>query len=567
MAIGAGGLDRWARAQLSNLYGLFVLSMMMFDGRDAAKILALAATSVPSLGPCAADTTYLMVGGRLVRTPSGQPADRELDRIVSELEDHDTGVTLSDGKWRWAILLRGLSGVTGCLVVVAEREPTVDELFLLNVLGQQTSAALASAALHRKEYEQRVELRRSNDERALVNAQLTETVSRLRQQQEVHDVLTRVTASGAGEPGIAHALSDLTGLPVAIEDRFGNLRTWAGAGRPDPYPKMPARRREDLLRRAARATRPLRDRDRLISLVRPHHEVLGVVALVDPGKTASEHEIFTLEYGTTVLALELAHQRSLAEVELRLHRELVDDLVIGTDNDSAYARADALGHDLRGPHHVVVAQWHGVQADDAVSDAITRAMAELEWRALCSRRSGVVVMLVHGIPDGEALFRAMTRELGADTGVIAIGGSCSAPDELPRSFTEAMRTLRIRQMSRTPRGATSFAQLGLYRILDTGNSRADVEAFVREWLGGLIDYDDSRTADMVHTLSEFLESGGNYDRTATALFIHRSTLRYRLGRIRKITGFDLTDVETRLNVHVATRAWQVLQGQPWEGRG
>jgi DNA-binding PucR family transcriptional regulator len=201
-----------------------------------------------------------------------------------------------------------------------------------------------------------------------------------------------------------------------------------------------------------------------------------------------------------------------------------------------------------------------------VSDATTRAMAELEWKALCSRRSGVVVMLVNGSPDGDALFHAMTRELGADTGVIAIGGSCSAPDELPRSFTEAMRTLRIRQMSRTPRGATSFDQLGLYRILDTGNSRADVEAFVREWLGGLIDYDDSRAADMVHTLSEFLECGGNYDRTATALFIHRSTLRYRLGRIRKITGFDLADVETRLNVHVATRAWQVLQGQPWEGR-
>ncbi|MET9630467.1 helix-turn-helix domain-containing protein [Lentzea sp. NPDC006480] len=562
----AGGLDSWARAQLSNLYGLFVLSMMMFDSRDSAKILALAATSVSSLGPCASDMTYLMVDGELVRTPSDQPAGPELDRIVSELDDHDSAVTLADGKWRWAFLLRGLSGVTGCLIVVALQEPTVDEFFLLKTLCQQTSAALANAALHRREYEQRVELRRSNDERATVNAQLTKTVSRLRQQQQVHDVLTQVTALGAGEPGLAHALCDLTGLPVAIEDRFGNLRAWAGAGRPDPYPKMSARRQEDLLRRAARLTRPLRERDRLISLVKPHHEVLGVVALIDPDKTARDHEIFTLEYGTTVLALELAHQRNLAEVELRLHRDLVDDLVLGTDNESAYARADALGHDLRAPHHVVVVQWHGVQADQAVSDLTARAMAELEWKALCSRRSGVVVMLVQGEPDGAALFDVMARELGADTGVIAIGGRSVTPDELPRSFTEAMRTLRIRQTSHAPNGVASFDQLGLYRILGTGNSRADVEAFVREWLGGLIDYDDSRAADMVHTLSQFLECGGNYDRTATALFIHRSTLRYRLGRIRKITGFDLGDVETRLNVHVATRAWQVLQGQPWEER-
>jgi sugar diacid utilization regulator len=459
-----------------------------------------------------------------------------------------------------------LSGVEGCLVVAAESEPTVDELFLLKLLGQQTSTALTNAALHRRGDEHADELRRSNDERAVVNARLTTTVEKLRQQRRVHDVLTRVSTRGAGEEGIAHALSDLTARSIAIEDKFGNLRAWAGPGRPDPYPKSPARSREDLLRRAARQTYPLRERDRLISLVKPHHEVLGVVALIDPAKTARDHEIFTLEYGTTVLAMELVHQRSLAEVELRLHRELVDDLVTGTDNDSAYARADALGHDLRAPHHVLVAQWDGVRADEALSHALSHAVVELDWKVLCSRRSGIVVMLVHGHPDGEALFRSAAHHLGADTGVVAIGGRCSTPDELPRSFNEAIRALHIRQTSRTPRGVAQFDQLGLYRILDAGGSRADVTSFVQEWLGGLIVYDDKRNADLVRTLSQFLECGGNYDRTAAALLIHRSTLRYRLGRIRKITGFNLGDVETRLNVHVATRAWQVLQGEPLEDR-
>ncbi|MGA7132279.1 MAG: helix-turn-helix domain-containing protein [Mycobacterium sp.] len=34
--------------------------------------------------------------------------------------------------------------------------------------------------------------------------------------------------------------------------------------------------------------------------------------------------------------------------------------------------------------------------------------------------------------------------------------------------------------------------------------------------------------------------------------IHRSTLRYRLARIRDITGRDLQNVDTRLNLHLAT---------------
>ncbi|MEU3648103.1 helix-turn-helix domain-containing protein [Lentzea sp. NPDC034063] len=566
MAAGAGEVDGWARAQLSTLYGLFVLSMKMFSGRDAEKILALASTSVPSLGPCTVAASYLMTNGVLERQPLEQPADQEPDLFVSELDDRGTGVVLADGTWRWAFPLRGVNGLVGCLVVVARSEPTVDELFLLKVLGQQTTAALANATLHRKEDEYADEMRRSNDERSEVNARLTATVKKLRQQQRVHDVLTRVSACGSGEQGIADALSELTALPVAIEDQFGNLRAWAGSGRPDPYPKLPARHREDLLRRAARLTSPLRERDRMISLVKPHHEVLGVVALIDPARTSRQYEIFTLEYGTVVLASELAHQRSLAEVELRLHRELVDDLVTGTDNDSAYARAGALGHDLRGTHHVVMVQWRGSQTDGALSHALSRAITTLEWKALCSRRSGVGVVIVRGDPDCEALFRSMGQELGDGTGVVAIGGACAAPDGLPQSFKEASRALRIRQSSRNPSGVASFEQLGLYRILDTGESRAEITSFVWEWLGGLIDYDTKRDADMVRTLSQFLECGGNYDRTATELMIHRSTLRYRLGRMKEITGFDLGDVETRLNVHVATRAWQVLQGRPLEGR-
>jgi len=566
MAVEAGDLTGWARAQLSNLYVLVVLSMMMFDGRDPARILALAATSVSSLGPCAVEATYLTAEGRLVRQPGDRPADPELDRFVTQLDDRGAGVVLPDGAWRWAFLFRGSSGLVGCLVVVAESEPTVDELFLLKVLGQQTGVALVNASLRHVDGEDADELRRSNNEQAEVNARLTTTVNRLRQQRRVHDVLTRATARGAGQQGIAEALSELTALPVAIEDQFGNLRAWAGPGRPDPYPKSSARRREDLLRRAARKTYPLREHDRLVSLVKPHHEVLGVVALIDPAKTAGDHEVFTLQYGTTVLALELAHQRSLAEVELRLHRELVDDLVVGTDNDSAYARAGALGHDLRGPHHVVVVHWGAVDADGALSRAVSHAIVELEWKALCSWSGGVVVMLVRGRPDGEALFRAVVRELGADTGVVAVGGRCETPDALPRSFNEARRTLRVRQLSRTPRGAASFDQLGLYRILDTGENRADVTSFVSEWLGGLIDYDNTRDADLVRTLSRFLDCGGHYDQAATVLLIHRSTLRYRLGRIKEITGYELGDVETRLNLHVATRAWQVLQGEPLEGR-
>ncbi|MFD1048731.1 PucR family transcriptional regulator, partial [Kibdelosporangium lantanae] len=136
---------------------------------------------------------------------------------------------------------------------------------------------------------------------------------------------------------------------------------------------------------------------------------------------------------------------------------------------------------------------------------------------------------------------------------------CDRPGELPRSYAEATRALDIRLRSRTPHGVLSFDELGVLRILHNDNEN-EIRAFVTEWLGDLLEYDTRKRTDLVQTLSHYLDCGGNYDETAAALLIHRSTLRYRLQRIRDITGLDLTDVDNRLNLHVATRAWLVLDG-------
>lgn len=314
-----------------------------------------------------------------------------------------------------------------------------------------------------------------------LNDQLSTSVEQLKQQTLVHDVLSTISASGAGESGIAHALHQLTALPVAIEDGFGNLRAWAGPGRPDPYPKVGVRRRDELIRHLSTLPEAVRVKDRLISLVRPRHDVLGVLALIDPARTAGAYEVFALEYGSTVLALELSHQRSLAEAELRLRRDLVDDLIAGTEDGSVYARAEAIGHDLRRPHHLVVLRWSGDFAEDVVVEATGRAVTTLGLASLVSRHSGAVVLLVAGQLDGAALYASLSEKLGAE-GAIGIGSRCDTPGRLPKSYAEAVRALEIRRSSQTSSGFTRFEQLGIYRILDTGQNHGEVVEFVREWL-------------------------------------------------------------------------------------
>jgi DNA-binding PucR family transcriptional regulator len=159
---------------------------------------------------------------------------------------------------------------------------------------------------------------------------------------------------------------------------------------------------------------------------------------------------------------------------------------------------------------------------------------------------------------GAALYGAVSDELGAAAGAVGIGGRCEVSTDLPHSYDEAVRALTVRRRSQDPYGSTSFEELGLCRMMGTGDGEREADRFVREWLGPLLDYDARHHADLITTLSRYLESGGSYDATSEALLIHRSTVRYRLQRIREITGHDLGDVETRLNLHVATRIRNVL---------
>jgi DNA-binding PucR family transcriptional regulator len=106
---------------------------------------------------------------------------------------------------------------------------------------------------------------------------------------------------------------------------------------------------------------------------------------------------------------------------------------------------------------------------------------------------------------------------------------------------------------------TLFDNLGVYQVLATEHNTASIERFVHDWLGSLLDYDALHGSQLVMTLSEYLERGGSYDASAQALSVHRSTLKYRLRRIREVSGYDLGLPDTQFNLQLATRAWRTGQ--------
>ncbi|MGW3911962.1 PucR family transcriptional regulator [Streptomyces sp. NPDC005070] len=542
---------------------LMVLSRALFDTPYEGEILRLAMDHIAAAGPYSAEAGYLKVDGDLVPSPrNGQTHASAVGRRVRELAGQDGPVTVPGRPWGRALGLRGLEGLHGYLVVTSRSRPSEAEQSLLAKLVRHTAAALSLAFADRRQREDALELHRLRDERTTLQRQLISVVAELRYQRAVHALMADVAASGGGEEAITRALHRLTGLPALVEDRFGRLRSWTGPGRPDPYPEPDPVRQDEMLHAVARQAGPVRIKDRLITLVRPRGEILGVLALVDVRDEADEHTVLALEHAAASLAPELAHLRNLAEVELRLHRELVDDLLAGTDEASANARYEAVGHDLHRSHYIVVVQWPNRTADDSFAQTVGQAASNVGMRSLLTRRSDHVVLVADDRPHACALYEALARETGTRSGTIGVSAPCDSLDDIPHHYEEARRAMDVRRHSRERYGTTFFDELGLYRILGPGNDYRELETFVQEWLGQLIDYDSRHHTAMVETLSRYFDCGGNYDETADSLAIHRSTLRYRLQRIRDISGNDLANVEDRLNLQVATRVWKIVLGGP-----
>lgn len=545
------------REQLSNLQGLLALSMLMTESGDEAQILHLASTSIPSFGCCCLQGVYVLGTGWISGEECGgtEVSTAALDEVLCQLQALGSAggqVAVTGRGWGWGYPLRGLGGHIGYLVVSATEPPPPGEQFLLRVLAQQTGVALANTRLHASE-------RAAADELAAANETLAATVGALKRSTAIHDRLTRVAVAGEGQQGLAQAVHELTGYPVAVEDRYGNLRAWAGPDRPQPYPKDPQARREQMLRRVLREGRPVREGCRLVAVARPRDDVLGVLVLVDPEGGAGEQEQVALEHGTTVLAMELARLRSLADSELRIRRELVEELLAGTDARSAVARAEALGYDLERPHRVVVVEGRARTRDgEAFFHAVRRAARDSGVGTLLVARGGDVVVLSDADRPWEDFRNAVLSRLGGGRCKIGVGGRCDQPQDFPRSLREARFALQLQDVSNGSEQATVFDDLGVYRILSGVEDTEEVELFVRTWLGPLLDYDERKHSELVCTLSRYLECGGKYDATASTLMVHRSTLKYRLQRIREISGHDLSDPDTRFNLQLSTRTWRTL---------
>jgi hypothetical protein len=365
--------------------------------------------------------------------------------------------------------------------------------------------------------------------------------------------LSAAIESGAGLPAVTRAAAQALGASLALIDRSSAVLGVAASSQ-------------------AEEKRLLSGADNVERVeLRVADAVVGELRFRWRGDAASP---VVARMVSTLLALEVERSRSPEwasdEAASAFVRALLGRQV--TDRGDIVARAGELGAAVERGAGVIVARAVPMtaQAGDWRGRVLTVAL-----RAVRSVGSGSVGALGEGetaevvalVPTGEdeqlaRAAQALERELGAALAGFGITVARSRWTEDPVDLYRAGKEAELAANVAEAEGRTllAFEDTGAYRLLLPAMSEdpGELESFYEETLAPLAAYDEQYETELVKTVETYLDNDGNVAQTAASLFTHRHTVRYRLERVKELTGHDIGSSEGREKLSLGLKAMRVL---------
>jgi purine catabolism regulator len=286
----------------------------------------------------------------------------------------------------------------------------------------------------------------------------------------------------------------------------------------------------------------------------PDEDVVKVVPLDSAGvpdhllmarSSASPHVVEAVVSScATLVAIDLS--RRLAEEATSASRmaTFLDGITDWTTPTASVARAmRAAGLTPDAPTVVVAAR---PQPSDTATHSLRLRLAVQSVLPVVQsvRRGDTLLVLAQGGGSRAAEEVMALLAKGMATRPVVVAGPADDAEDLRVVLASARSRLAA---ASTPTRAPAY-DLGAVVAASAGRGGRNAAA---RFFAPLIDHDTRFASDLLKTLRIYLAADGRPGEAAATLHIHRNTLRYRLGRITKLLGVDLTTLDGQLNCAMA----------------
>ncbi|TAK29452.1 MAG: hypothetical protein EPO21_21365 [Chloroflexota bacterium] len=158
----------------------------------------------------------------------------------------------------------------------------------------------------------------------------------------------------------------------------------------------------------------------------------------------------------------------------------------------------------------------------------------------------------------ERIYAALSKALPDLDIRMGIGRRCCRMRDFGLAFGEAKKAMashRSNSHAKGHGGIANYYPLNLVSLLAQPGYETSLIDFAKSLLGPLDGSSQKNSTDLIGTVSCFVENKYCLQTTAGKLYVHPNTLRYRLGKVAKITGLDFQRPDDRLQVELALKIY------------
>ncbi|NBD23861.1 PucR family transcriptional regulator [Paenibacillus glycinis] len=297
-----------------------------------------------------------------------------------------------------------------------------------------------------------------------------------------------------------------------------------------------------------------------------------------------EYEFLILDSASLSIAQDLLRKRYVEERKLYSQTLWVDDLLHLRIRDEEQVKL-LIGSEYKQlnelPYHAVVVAFDhgqgaapGQEGDGAESAGIhlslaVRAVFEQQTfhPLITLKNNRLVVIAFDKAPKSKKPAKERLRQVlealqlpiaEAEAKLtIGIGQGGRGFMQAHVSYQEALQAISLAPILRA--NQVFFDEIGVFHLLFHIADKQLLSAFVRTYLGPILDHDEAKGSDLLRTLKVYLDCDGSKRLAAERLFIVRQSLYYRLDKIEELLGADYMQPEKRLALQVGIRAHQLLR--------
>ncbi|MBX5437253.1 MAG: XylR N-terminal domain-containing protein [Alicyclobacillaceae bacterium] len=435
-------------------------------------------------------------------------------------------------------------------------------------------------------------------EQTTITEELQEAYQRIRQQHllltritSIHEQLNQMVLAGHDRSVIMETVGRILNSPIVVEDRqFHPIVTWAPPGWEGNLAECQLGHAVSVLPRFCAWLRKVDREKRALDWNPERHEqlcgrttapmvlgdeVIGYLSVIHTNSDVdSDLRRMVAERAAAVLSFDLLRERTQWETERRLKGEFLDILL---DESAPVAeleiRARHMGLDFRRPYRYLCISVHPpISADRKSLDQgqLIRARQELlnlvyaslghGGEAMVVERAKGVVVLAPAADGGVGLVQLaqeildQRRKLLHQVALSAcVSEQASSIEGLRKAFADCNHALDVMVRLGHHNRVMFAEELSLFDILYASAGQDHLVQFAQRKVSSLIEYDASFGGELTQTVYAFLLHECNLQRTARALNISLSGLKYRLQRVRDIGGIDLDNPEERFQLQLALR--------------